>query len=91
MVVTEALARGIPVVAADVGGVREALGAGAGVLVPPGDVAALGAALRRWLEDPDHRAALRAAARARRSVLGVLGDWRRTSALVAGALAEVAP
>jgi glycosyltransferase involved in cell wall biosynthesis len=90
MVVTEALARGIPVVATEVGGVREALGPAAGVLVPPGDVAALGAALRRWLEDPGHRAALRAAARARRDVLGVLGDWRCTSAQVAGALAEVA-
>ena len=41
MVVTEALARGVPVVAADVGGVTEALGHGAdgirpGLLVPPG-------------------------------------------------------
>ena len=47
MVVTEALARGLPVVAADVGGVTEALGHGAdgirpGLLVPPDDPAALG-------------------------------------------------
>ena len=40
MVVTEALSRGIPVIASDVGGVPEALGAAAdgtrpGVLVPP--------------------------------------------------------
>ena len=46
MVVTEALARGLPVVAADVGGVPEALGHGAdgvrpGLLVPPDDAAAL--------------------------------------------------
>ena len=51
MVVTEALARGVPVLASDVGGVTEALGHGeaapAGLLVPPGDPAALGAALRR--------------------------------------------
>ncbi len=51
MVVTEALARGLPVVAADVGGVTEALGHGAdgirpGLLVPPDDPAALAAALR---------------------------------------------
>ena len=51
MVVTEALARGLPVVAADVGGVTEALGHGddgtrPGLLVPPDDPAALGAALR---------------------------------------------
>jgi glycosyltransferase involved in cell wall biosynthesis len=87
MVVTEALARGLPVIASDVGGVREALGHEAGVLVPSGDVVALADALRHWLTDPAHRAALRAAARARRDSLG---DWRRTSALVAGALAEVA-
>ena len=58
MVVTEALARGLPVVAAEVGGVPEALGHGAdgirpGLLVPPGDPAALGAALRAWLGDAD--------------------------------------
>ena len=51
MVVTEALARGLPVLAAEVGGVTEALGHGEdgtrpGLLVPPGDPAALGAALR---------------------------------------------
>ena len=56
MVVTEALARGLPVLAADVGGVTEALGHGEdgtrpGLLVPPGDPAALGAALRAWLGD----------------------------------------
>jgi glycosyltransferase involved in cell wall biosynthesis len=49
MVVAEALARGLPVVAADVGGVPEALGHGAdgvrpGLLVPPEDAAALGGA-----------------------------------------------
>ncbi len=54
MVVTEALARGVPVLAAEVGGITEALGHGddgtrPGLLVPPGDPAALGAALRRWL------------------------------------------
>ena len=43
MVVTEALARGLPVLAADVGGVSEALGVDAGrrrpgLLVPAGDV-----------------------------------------------------
>ncbi len=58
MVVSEALARGLPVVAADVGGVTEALGHGAdglrpGLLVPPDDPAALGAALRAWLGDAE--------------------------------------
>jgi len=85
MVVTEALARGVPVVATDVGGVPEALD-GAGVLVPPGDVAALAAALRRWLTDEDHRADLRDAARRRRERLT---GWERTTALVADAVAAV--
>jgi glycosyltransferase involved in cell wall biosynthesis len=87
MVVTEALARGLPVVATDVGGVRESLGRCGGVLVPPEDPRALAAALRRWLTDPDHRRALRVAAHRRR---GCLGDWRRTATLVGGALREAA-
>ena len=60
MVVTEALARGLPVIASDVGGVAESLGRSAGgrlpgVLVPPGDIAALADALRRWLDDSGWR------------------------------------
>ena len=74
MVVTEALARGLPVLATDVGGVTEALGHGEdgtrpGLLVPPGDPAALGAALRRWLGDAELRERLRRAARERRASL----------------------
>jgi glycosyltransferase involved in cell wall biosynthesis len=88
MVVAEALARGLPVVAADVGGVPEALGHCAdgtrpGLLVPPGDPAALGKALRRWLEDAGLRRRLRAAARERR---GSLEDWSSTTSAVADAL-----
>jgi glycosyltransferase involved in cell wall biosynthesis len=82
MVVTEALARGVPVVASDVGGVREALGDG-GVLVPPGDADALAEALRRWLTCEEHRASLRAAARERRTTLE---GWEITVGKVAGAL-----
>ena len=85
MVVTEALARGVPVVASDVGGVREALGDG-GVLVPPGDTAALAAALRRWLTDREHRADLRTAALARRTALA---GWDRTASRVREALEAV--
>ena len=60
MVATEALARGLPVLAADVGGLTEALGYGAdgirpGLLVAPEDPAALAAALRAWLADPELR------------------------------------
>jgi glycosyltransferase involved in cell wall biosynthesis len=93
MVVTEALARGLPVLAADVGGVTEALGHGAdgtrpGLLVPPGDAAALGAALRSWLRDADLRGHLRRAARERRAALR---PWAATTSDVAGVLARVAP
>ncbi|MBW8481326.1 glycosyltransferase family 4 protein [Actinomadura sp. PM05-2] len=84
MAVTEALARGVPAVASEVGGVPEALGDGPpGLLVPPGDDRALAAALRRWLTEPGLRAALRTAARARRAALPTWADAaRRLDAVV---------
>ena len=92
MVVTEALARGLPVVATDVGGVREALGETTdrrrpGILVPPDDPAALAVALRRWLTDGDLRATLRAVAGERRRTLA---GWSETAGLVAGVVRGVA-
>jgi glycosyltransferase involved in cell wall biosynthesis len=92
MVVTEALARGLPVVAAEVGGVPEALGHGAdgtrpGLLVPPEDPAALRDALRSWIEDADLRRRLRRAARERRASLS---GWPTTVSLVADVLVEAA-
>jgi glycosyltransferase involved in cell wall biosynthesis len=89
MVVTEALARGVPVVAADVGGVTEALGHSAdgvrpGLLVPPADPAALAGALRRWFGDAALRGRLRRAAYARRESLP---RWATTAATVANVLA----
>ena len=88
MVITEALARGLPVVAAHVGGVPEALGHGAdgtrpGLLVPADDPAALRDALRSWLEDAGLRRRLRVAARERRASLA---DWSTTTSAVADAL-----
>jgi glycosyltransferase involved in cell wall biosynthesis len=71
MVLTEALAVGVPVVATDVGGVAEALGQTSdglpGLLVPPEDAGALGEALGAWLRDPRLRARLRRSARERRT------------------------
>jgi glycosyltransferase involved in cell wall biosynthesis len=86
MVVTEALARGLPVVATDVGGVTEALGHG-GLLVPPEDPAALAGALRDWLGDADLRGRLRRAARERRESLPA---WSTATSVVAGVLTAVA-
>ena len=88
MTVTEALAHGLPVIAATVGGLPEALGSTAdgtrpGQLVPPGDPAALAAALGDWLGDERHRDRLRAAARQRRLTLP---GWDRTTQEVVNAL-----
>jgi len=88
MAVTEALAHGLPVIAAAVGGLPEALGFTAdgtrpGQLVPPGDPAALAAALGDWLGDERHRHRLRAAARQRRPALC---GWEQTTQEIATAL-----
>ncbi|MFL5927684.1 MAG: glycosyltransferase family 4 protein [Gaiellaceae bacterium] len=92
MVVTEALARGLPVIAAGTGGVPEALGHGAdgtrpGLLVPPDDPVALRDALRAWLEDADLRGRLRRAARERRATLS---RWSTTTAVLGDVLAGAA-
>ena len=92
MVVTEALARGLPVVATEVGGLPEALGHGAdgirpGLLVPPGDETAFAAALRAWLTDAELRTRLRRAARERRATLA---GWPATTATVADVLRRAA-
>ncbi|MFE9772170.1 glycosyltransferase family 4 protein [Streptomyces sp. NPDC005931] len=88
MAVTEALARGIPVLATDVGGLPEAVGRAPdggvpGILVPPEDPAAIAAELRCWFGEPDVRRRLRAAARARRAALG---GWASTAQSLAGVL-----
>jgi glycosyltransferase involved in cell wall biosynthesis len=88
MTVTEALAHCLPVIAAAVGGLPEALGSAAdgtrpGQLVPPGDPAALAAALAHWLCNARHRNRLRAAAEQRRSSLP---GWDQTTRAIANAL-----
>jgi glycosyltransferase involved in cell wall biosynthesis len=94
MVVAEALARGVPVIGTEVGGVPATLGRDddgrtPGVLVPAGDAVAFAGALRCWLTDPDRRQGLRASARKRRTQLT---GWSVTSSRVAGVLeAVVAP
>jgi glycosyltransferase involved in cell wall biosynthesis len=92
MVVAEALARGLPVIVAEVGGVTEALGHGddgtrPGLLVAPGDPAALGAAVRAWLGDAELRGRLRRAARERRASQR---RWPATTSVLAGVLAGAA-
>jgi glycosyltransferase involved in cell wall biosynthesis len=93
MVLTEALARGLPVVASDVGGVAQAVtgalwGAGTsaavpGTLVPPGDPHALADRLRGWLTDAGLRAEWRRRARQRRRRLpGWEGTARRAATVI---------
>lgn len=59
----EAAAAGLPLVATDVGGVREVLAEGTGELVSAGDTAALGAAIAGLAGDADRRHACGQAAR----------------------------
>ena len=63
----EAMASGTPVVASDTGAIPEVVGRDGrcGVLVPPGDAGALGAAIDALLRDPAKRQAMGAAARQR--------------------------
>jgi glycosyltransferase involved in cell wall biosynthesis len=91
MVITEALARGLPVIATAVGGLPEALGRGPagdrpGLLVPPEDPPALAVALRRWLDEPLLRQRLRRLAGDRRAALT---DWTVTARQVSRVLTEV--
>jgi len=83
MAIAEARARGIPVVAADVGGIPDTVAGGGAILVRPDDPAALAAALHVWLTDPVLRHRLRREARAARTGLPT---WDDTTAAVAAAL-----
>ncbi|MGA5356823.1 glycosyltransferase family 4 protein [Streptomyces purpurascens] len=88
MAVTEALARGIPVMATDVGGLPEAVGRAPdggvpGILVPPENPAAIAAELRGWFGEADVRRRLKAAARSRRASLG---GWATTAQSLAAVL-----
>jgi glycosyltransferase involved in cell wall biosynthesis len=89
LVVTEALARGVPAVVS-AGGAEEALRTGAdgelpGVVVPPGDVDALADTVRGWLVDASYRDVLRGRALARRAGLD---GWDVTASQVVAALAD---
>lgn len=91
MVVTEALARGIPVLSTDVDALPDTLGRTAedgvpGMLVPPDDAPALREALRRYLTRPMLRDRLRTAAHERRRRLE---DWDAAATRLARVLAQL--
>jgi glycosyltransferase involved in cell wall biosynthesis len=81
MAYTEAIAHGLPVVGTTAGAIPEAVPLGAGVLVPPDDVASLTATLRRLISSPAERARLSAGARA-----AVFRSWRAQAELLARVL-----
>ena len=66
IVLLEAMAAGVPVVASDIEGYREVVRDGIdGLLVPPNDPNALAAEIRRVLSEPELAVALKAAGRSR--------------------------
>lgn len=83
MAIAEALAYGLPIVAARGGAVGDVVPADAGILVPADDPVALAAALRGVMESREGREALAAGARAAGERL--IG-WNETASLIAGAL-----
>lgn len=87
MAFSEAIVRGLPVIGTTAGAIPETVPAEAGLLVPPDDVPALAAALRRVIANPDERRRMAAAARAAASTLPT---WRDSAKLFADALEAVA-
>ena len=80
--VLEAMASGLPVIATDTGGNGELVDAGrTGVLVPPGDTAALADAIRAYVADPELRVRHGKQARERAveqfSIAGMVDNYRR--------------
>jgi len=87
MALAEALAHGLPVLSTTAGAIPDTVPAEAGVLLPPGDAAALRQALARLMDDAPWRAALAAGARAARLRLPT---WAQAVARFATALVTVA-
>jgi glycosyltransferase involved in cell wall biosynthesis len=85
MAYAEAIAHGLPVIGTTAGAIPQTVPAGAGILVPPDDVEALAAALRRLIENPHDRERFAAGARAAR-----FPSWMEQAALFAGVLDRIA-
>lgn len=88
MVIAEALARGIPVLATRVGGIPEAIAGSTGaILVPPEDPWALELVLHQWFASPKRRDELKTAVTEARELVR---PWSDTVAVIASTLDEVA-
>ncbi len=92
MVFAEALAHGLPVVATEAGAAAQLVPQDAGLLVPPGDAAALRKALAGVLDDAPRRARMARAAKAAASQLPTWDDAaRRFAAVLDAAAAQPLP
>jgi glycosyltransferase involved in cell wall biosynthesis len=88
MAVAESLAHGVPVLAAGVGGIPEAIARqDAAMIVPPDDPWALRVVLQQWWSSAARRDALKAAALAARDAGR---RWEDTTTILASALGEAA-
>lgn len=74
MVLTEAVARGLPIISTTAGAIPDTVPAGAGLLVPPGDAEALAGALAAAMDDKAVRDRLAAASRQARARLPTWPD-----------------
>ena len=83
MAFSEAIARGIPVIATTAGAIPETVPAGAGLLVPPDDVDAFAAALQRLIANPGERERLAAGAR---EAARKLPTWQASAKVFSDAL-----
>ena len=84
VVICEASASGLPVIATDVGGIREAMQGGkTGILVPRNDAEALASAMIKLADDPDLRKRMGVAGR---TFISTEYEWARCVDKMEGAL-----
>jgi glycosyltransferase involved in cell wall biosynthesis len=87
MALAEAMAHGLPIVSTTGGAAAETVSEAAALKVPPGDQAALAAAIERLLADPGLRTRL---AEASWAAGQKLPRWEDTARTIAGVIKRVA-
>jgi glycosyltransferase involved in cell wall biosynthesis len=83
MAYTEAVAHGVPVIGTNAGAIPDTVPPGAGILIPPDDVEALAATLRRLIDNESDREQLAAGAR---TASTSFPTWRESAVLFASVL-----